>query len=435
MIYDHAADVGYPALPMDVSVAKAFIGSIEYVRHHLSSTVNNWNTKIYFNDVTHQMDDTNRPEVPIRMDMPGWSETAGFYSELKGGREKNSWRTNLSGHWNSSLAEMTMFSNNSGERDMFMLTWPGVHTYYVDVFGEHTWQISNKLSATITGGLAAHQHHVKSEFGFESIQIFYPNVEKRKSRLLKRASSSMEYQIDDWLFSAELAYGERAPSVSEGYGFYLFNSFDQYDYIGNPHLSNEQSFSGQMGISYSISDFTAKLSASNFYIMNYILGRPKVGLSEMTIGAAGVKVYEQLSYANIINSALDMQYRFNEKLLWSGGVSYRRGKGKEVKYLPLIQPFSYQSELAYYQKSLSAKVGITGAAKHQHYNPEFGEQAVADYWTMNISVANLFRFGSQTWLLNAGIENVLDRQYTTFADWNRLPRMGRNLFVNLVYYF
>ncbi|MEZ4890958.1 MAG: hypothetical protein R2779_10550 [Crocinitomicaceae bacterium] len=28
-IYDHALNIGYPALPMDVSTAKAFIGAIE----------------------------------------------------------------------------------------------------------------------------------------------------------------------------------------------------------------------------------------------------------------------------------------------------------------------------------------------------------------------------------------------------------------------
>ncbi|MFC5048886.1 hypothetical protein [Aquimarina hainanensis] len=29
--------------------------------------------------------------------------------------------------------------------------------------------------------------------------------------------------------------------MSEGYGFFLFNSFDGYDYIGNPALKKEKS--------------------------------------------------------------------------------------------------------------------------------------------------------------------------------------------------
>jgi iron complex outermembrane receptor protein len=40
-------DVGYPALPMDVALAKAWITSLEYTRVHLSSTIRQWNTKFY----------------------------------------------------------------------------------------------------------------------------------------------------------------------------------------------------------------------------------------------------------------------------------------------------------------------------------------------------------------------------------------------------
>src|SRR5690606_125165 len=58
VIYDHAVNVGYPALPMDVSLAKAFIGAVEYVKHHISPAIHQWETKLYYNDVTHIMDDT-----------------------------------------------------------------------------------------------------------------------------------------------------------------------------------------------------------------------------------------------------------------------------------------------------------------------------------------------------------------------------------------
>ncbi|UYW01490.1 TonB-dependent receptor plug domain-containing protein [Flavobacterium agricola] len=83
-IYDHASNVGYPALPMDVLYAKAYIGSLAYKQHHISDVFQHWETKIYYNNVTHVMDDSKRPDVPIRMDMPGWSRTTGGYSTLTG---------------------------------------------------------------------------------------------------------------------------------------------------------------------------------------------------------------------------------------------------------------------------------------------------------------------------------------------------------------
>ncbi len=435
VIYDHAVDVGYPALPMDVFLAKAFIGSVEYVRHHISPTIHQWKTKLYYNDVTHIMDDTKRPVVPIRMDMPGWSKTTGFYSLLQGGWGKHNLSASLSGHRNRSLAEMTMYSNTQGERDMFMLTWPGVLTHYGDLFVENKHNISDHWIANFSAGIAVHNNIVDSEFGFESMRIFYPEMNKGKTRLLKRAAASFEHKKEYLGYNVGLAYGERAPSVSEGYGFYLFNSFDHFDYIGNPNMKNEKSASFNAGISFNHSGFSAKLSVTHFYIKDYIIGRPQSGLSVMTMGAAGVKVYEQLTYVNIFNTFLDLNYRITENLFWSNKLSYRSGTGKNVNNLPLIQPFTYSSDIAYFIKTFSANVSVNGATKQNKFNPDFGEQELPAYWIANLSVANRFNLGKQSLLLKMGAENLFNKNYTTFADWNRLPRMGRNFYLNVIYDF
>ena len=81
VIYDKATDVGYPALPMDVSLAEALITSFTHYYNPEDKALKSLETKLYFNTITHIMDDTKRPDVPIRMDMPGWSDTFGFYSK------------------------------------------------------------------------------------------------------------------------------------------------------------------------------------------------------------------------------------------------------------------------------------------------------------------------------------------------------------------
>src|SRR5690554_5866682 len=81
LIYDEAKDVGYPALTMDVSLARAIIASASYNQDSLFGKLRNWESKVYYNTIKHVMDDTKRPVVPIHMDMPGWSETFGFYSQ------------------------------------------------------------------------------------------------------------------------------------------------------------------------------------------------------------------------------------------------------------------------------------------------------------------------------------------------------------------
>lgn len=435
LIYDRAVNVGYPALPMDVSLAKALIGSVEYVRLHLSPHIHKWETKLYYNEVTHIMDDTKRPVVPIRMDMPGWSKTAGFYSKLEAEMGKHNLKANLSAHHNQSLAEMTMFSNTPGERDMFMLTWPGVHTNYADVFIEDAYALSQRLSVILSAGLGVHNNVVDNQFGYESMKIFYADMAKSKTRLLKRAAASFQFENEHWSYSIGMGYGERAPSVSEGYGFYLFNSFDRFDYIGNPGMKNEKSASLNGALQYKQKGFSAKLSANWFYITNYIIGRPDNSLSVMTIGAAGVKIYEQLKYANIINTSIDLNYQFNKNWLWSNRLGYRRGTAYKVNNLPLIQPFSYNSSIAYSLKSFSTDISINGAAKQQRFNPLFGEKMLPAYAIANLSASYRFKLKKNLLTLKSGVENIFDKNYTTFADWNRLPRMGRNIFVNLVWNF
>ncbi|MCO5252736.1 MAG: TonB-dependent receptor [Bacteroidetes bacterium] len=433
VIYDLATNIGYPALPMDVSSARAFIGSLEYIRHHLSPDIGLWKTKFYYNNVKHIMDDSERPDVPIRMDMPGWSNTMGFYSLIQGKSRKHLWKTNLNGHINNSLAEMTMYPANPNNPPMFMLTWPDVSTYYADISFEDYILFAEKIKFTLNTGFALHNNIVNSEFGLNSLKIFYPEMLTSKTRLLKRFAGSFIYEPGQWNFVAGAEYGERAPNVSEGYGFYLFNSFDKYDYIGNPLMKNEKSANVNTKISFKSQRFTSKFSAAWFYIQDYIIGLPNSNYYPMTIAANGIRVYEQIPHANIFNTSLEATWTMHKHWVWASGVSYRRGMGTQVGKLPLIQPFSYTSSLLYRSKAFDVEAKITGAAQNTAFNPNFGETPVKAYTLFDLAASKTFKWKNQDLSVKAGIENILDTYYTTFSDWNRIPRPGRNFYVNLIW--
>ncbi|MBX2954450.1 MAG: TonB-dependent receptor [Leadbetterella sp.] len=428
LIYDRAVHVGYPALPMDVGRAEALMASAEYIRHHVSGSVDLWKTKLYHNAVTHIMDDSRRPDVPIRMDMPGRTRTTGFYSLLEGASPRHSWKMNLSGHTNYSLAEMTMFSNTPGEKEMFMLTWPGVSTQYLDLYREDTFHFTGKTAVALNLGLAAHHNRVGNLFGLESLRIFYPAMSQGKTRTLKRISSSVQHRNHPLTLNFGLAYGERAPGVSEGYGFYLFNSFDRFDYIGNPDLKNEKSAEVNAAASFKRNGFSVKLSGAYFHILDYIIGKPDLTLSTMTIGASGVKIYEQLPYAQIMSTDLEMSYRFTPQWSWRGRLSYQRGSGKGAGNLPLMQPLTYVSGLAFSTGKYAAELTLNGAAQQKYFSAGFGETPASAYRVIHLSGTAKFRL----FQLKAGVENLLDAYYSTYTDWNRIPRMGRNVFFNVI---
>jgi len=431
IIYDKATDVGYPALPMDVSLAEALITSLklEYVPE--SSRIENWETKIYYNTITHKMDDTKRPSVPIHMDMPGWSDTFGFYSKAKGVLNSHHFMADLNGFYNRSVAEMTMYPADSNEKLMFMYTWPDVKTLYAALFLEDNIALNCHSSLKFSTSFASHFNQVASELGLESLQIFYPNMKDSKNRILQSISSNYSYDRNGFSYGFGLAYGERAPSVSEGYGFYLFNSFDLFDYIGNPELKNESSLEGSFSVGFKTQKFSSKVSSSYFHISNYIVGKPDDSLIPMTIGATGVKIYTALDYATIFNADLNLEYQFSGNLKWKGQLVYSYGKDFEDRNLPFISPLRYFSALDFRKGKFTSEIAVQGNATQTQYSPFYGEDRTPDYAILNLNAGYSLAFEKVKCNAKIGIENIFDTYYSTFSDWNNIPRKGRNFFVNL----
>ncbi|KKM81355.1 hypothetical protein LCGC14_1330650 [marine sediment metagenome] len=431
-IFDEARDVGYPALPMDVSLAQAFIGSVSWLQKGFLGGFTDWETKLYANKVTHIMDDSQRPDVPIRMDMPGWSDTFGYFSQAKWKNEKHQVLLKLDGYYNLSLAEMTMYPNDPYERTMFMLTWPDVRTLNNGFYAEDVIKIKES-SVKLSTRLAVQNFNIADEFGLNSLRIFYPEMARRQTRFLRSVSAQYHTNLKAVHFNGGLSYGDRAPSVTEGFGFYLFNSFDNHDYIGDPDLKNEKSLEGNAKISLEKERFSIGLEGNYFRMADYILGEIDPALSVMTIGADGVKIYRNLENADLYNVSLDTEYKILKELKWSGVVSYHRGTDQDGRNLPFISPFAYSSNLQYVHMTFSGSLAMRGAGRQVNFNPDFGEDETDAYTVFSLSLGKQFKFGSDDLYVKLGVENLFDAYYSTYSDWKNIPRMGRNFFMTVSY--
>lgn len=433
IIYDKATDVGYPALTMDVSLAEALITSFSHNYNNDSSFIKSLESKIYFNTITHIMDDSKRPEVPIRMDMPGWSDTYGFYSKASIKKNKHDILFNFNGFYNRSLAEMTMYPNDKNEPDMFMYTWPDIRTLYSGIYTKDVISLNTFETISASLRLGYHKNKIAKQVGVESLRIFYPDINDSRSRLL--ASISSEYQLKKQLFdiTLSLGYGERAPTVSEGYGFFLYNSFDNFDYVGNPTLEKEKSIEANFEVNYHKNDFHIGIETSYFNIKNYIIGEIGVSLNPMTIGSNGVKVYRALNDAQIFDVYLNSYYQFSKTVSANGTLGYNYGTGSNNEPLPFIKPFSYLAELNYNTNHFNAAIQLEGNANQSNYGSYYGEDETAQYAVINLNLGNSFYMKDNKTILKYGIENLLDTNYSTYADWNNIPRQGRNFYINLSY--
>ena len=220
--------------------------------------------------------------------------------------------------------------------------------------------------------------------------------------------------------------------MTEAYGYYLNNTFDQYDYIGNPRLKNESAIELNGNIKVLIApSFNFSVDANAFFFSNYIIGQFETRLSPMTVDAEGVKVYGNLSHATIVNTSFTTDWKPRPWLTWNTKLSYALGRDDEDDTLPLISPFSYTSNLTLAHKRLQAKVELRGNSRQVNYGKKYGETATPAWVIGNISGQYTLFIKEQALTFRVGVENVADVRYTTYADWCGIPQKGRNLYVNL----
>ena len=430
-IFDRATDVGYPALNMDVAKAEGLITSLSY--KHLFPRAS-WETKAYYNHITHEMDDTKRPNVAIHMDMPGDSWTAGVYSLLTTSRKQHDLALNYDLYYNRLFADMTMYPG--GAAPMYMVTWPDVGTLNTGVALTDNVSITHHQSLRLSAKVAWQQQRLNNEEGYHALRVFFPGMTDAYHQTTGRIAANYNFFIFKFLnCSIGAGWGSRAPTVTEAYGYYLNNTFDQYDYIGNPSLKNESAVEVNGALKWSLFNGLCSMAfdANAFLFSNYIIGQFETRLSPMTVDAEGVKVYGNISHATIANASLTAEWQLTERVNWNGKVSYSTGRDADGDPLPLISPVSWQSELQYHYQRLQVQATIKGNVRQSNYGAKYGE-TVAKAWTIvNLAAQYQFFVHSSQFIVRAGVENLFDKQYATYADWNHIPQKGRNIYMNLTF--
>ena len=425
LIFDRATDVGYPALNMDVAKAEGLIASLSY--KHLFRNAS-WETKAYYNHITHEMDDTKRPNVAIHMDMPGKSWTAGIYSLLTTSHKQHNMALNYDLYYNRLFADMTMYPG--GAAPMYMVTWPDVGTLNTGVAVTDNVRIAHNHSLRLSAKVAWQQQRLNNEEGYHALKVFFPGMTDAYHQTTGRIAANYQLSIVNCQFNLGAGWGSRAPTVTEAYGYYLNNTFDQYDYIGNPSLQNESAVELNGAVKWHPSErVNVTLDGNVFLFSNYIIGQFETRLSPMTVGAEGVKVYGNISHATIANVSLLWDWQITEQLRWNTKVSYSSGRDTDGDPLPLISPISWQSEWIYQHQRFQAQATIKGNARQSSNGEKYGETAAKAWTIVNLSAA--YQFSSIT--VRAGIENLFDKKYATYADWNHIPQKGRNIYMNLTF--
>lgn len=430
--FDMAKNVGFPALPMDLWLSRAMITSVSYKQLFKEGLIKSWDTKGYYNTIEHYMDDTRRPENLVHMDMPGWSTTYGLVSSLNLKKERYTSAIELNMYNNTSIAEMRMYPQDRKNRTMFAYSWPWVTTRFAGLSMNNNLEISEKSRLSFGGSLGLNYNESRYvEFNW----IFHPGAPQQKTRILPSLHAGYQFTENHFSFSVGTGYGHRAPSVSEGYGYYIYNSFDRYDYIGNPDLKNEISYETNASAGFKNEKMNIEAKVNYFYIQNYIIGKILSLGSPMNYQSVGVKAYTSLDHATLFNMALNAGYSILPELHWKGTLTYARGRDDKGKNLPFIRPLSYLTSLHFTHHNFGVQTSVNGDFIQRNYSPEYGEDQTPAYAIWNFSVNYTFSIKKLKTIFQVGAENLLNKYYSTYADWGNIPRMGRNIYTSLKFNF
>ncbi|MBL6446714.1 TonB-dependent receptor [Fulvivirga sp. 29W222] len=431
-IWDDAWDIGYPALPMDVAFAKARIYKLGFEQENLSEQWKKLNIMAYGNNITHEMDDSQR-DVIIRMDMPGWSNTYGLNMDTDWKLGSHFLKARTEFFRNDVRAEMTMYPNEGVS--MFMLTWPdavrtagGLFLQDRIPFGRWIW--SNSLRVDV-----AH-NEIKSKIGMAQLEVLDYEYDGSDVRTALNFSSTLMVPAGQyWQAEFTGAYAERFPTVTEQFGFFLFNSQDGYDYVGDPSLDNEKAWQFTSGLYLKKDGFQVNFKAFGYYFKGYIVGRVDETIDAMTLGARGVKVYENLSHAWVTGLNSDWTVKVTDNIVYNGVAEYTLGELKGGDKLPMLVPLGLTNVLMYKYKTFGAEVGYEFVDGRDQENKWSGEMPSDDYHVFNAKVVYQQLLGEYAIKWQLGIDNIFDVAYRHPLDWGGILRPGRSVNIGVSCHF
>ncbi|MEJ5265059.1 MAG: TonB-dependent receptor [Bacteroidales bacterium] len=449
-IYDDARNVGYPALPMDVSIAKATFLAWEYQRNLKAQL----KVKIYFNNILHVMDDSKRDSlyliknkinglwdsVYMHMDMPGKSATLGGYIQfIIPWNNKNKIVIKADNYTNRSVAEMTMYMRYAGlppEKPMYMQTWPEMLRNVTGIFIQNTTSISNKFQLEVEGRIDNNFDILQSEYGQKQLLIFNYALSRWQYKLLKAIHVNNRYQLNKHMTTVtSIGYSERMPTISERLGFYLYNAYDGYDYIGNPYLNAERSNFLQVTFLLSQPRLSINFNQSISLISNYIMGVTESTIPVMNVYARGIKVYKNIPNALLLSTGLQVFYVPVDFLQFFVTSKYTFGEIGSGEPMPLIPPFNtiWAVRLQKNKWMLQAECEYTSAQKRVNLN--YGEKQTPSYTLFNFKSSYTIKIKHNSIDTSIGVTNIFNRVYYAHLDWGKIHRPGRSFEFYVKYAF
>ena len=446
--YQEQSDVDYPGRLLDATYFYTRNYGAE-VSWSGGSAVSELYFQLYDNRKDHRMNNNEKPTAqpnpnrvppfPIQVDLPTESNTFGGRGFAVWGGDE--WRWQAGFDFYNLEQSATRFV---GRRDLVVTlftdnVWPDAE---IDDLGGYVQGIYSKdrveIGATVRVDTVDATADAVSDFYLANTT---GDVDQSETNL--SAALSARWALDGgWALSAGLGQAVRTATALERYAdrFPATRFQIAAEFMGDPDIDPETSRQVDLGVSYGNSSLTFRGNVFFRVVDDYITVEPdpdlprRLPLSPMTVFR-----YRNGDEAEMFGGELELRQQATDWIAWRAGYAYLDGED------------TLFDEPLFGTPPPSATLGLTFGPRAGSYWIDLGARLVdsqndvassrLERPTPSYEVVDLiggYRFESGV-ALRAGIQNAFDERYSNHLNsldpftGERIPEMGRNVFVALEY--
>ena len=428
LLGDVANDIGYPALLMDATRARARLASLDHVWTTAAGALTNVQTRVYANSVDHWMDDDHRDvrqrEVMRDMHMPmfGRTRTMGLLQKLTFAGRRQTWEIVLDAYRLTSFADMEMLSIHADVAPMYLVNVGDVVREHVALTTNHGRILSETLQWRTNLRLDLARQDVRHAMARRQLSATWGTADLDRGFQTWSLSTVLQY---NWrqhtVLSLGLADTARLPTHVESYGFYMFDPTDGYFHTGQPRLDAEGSRQIELGVEHEV--------AGNHLGTRVFLSRIRNAIRGV-IEESVFKTYRNTGQATLYGAEAEVALRLHYGLQMQGTASYVHGQDHGLdEPLPLMPPLEGRIDLS--RQFGRSRLGLgtrlvgrqTRTARQASLEQETPGFALVDA-RIEMDLTGQRR-------LRVAVDNLLDRYYYEHLSVGNLPSPGRNIRMEL----